>query len=125
MVAHDVEQHERVLDVVVVVLDGLVDRFVDGLEAGEVDHAIDMVGVEDLVHGLAVQDVCLIEGEVLGGLVAHDGLDAVDGDSARVGKIVNDDNLVAALEELDDGVGADESGATGDEDADVLGLKSF
>ena len=40
----------------------------------------------------------------LGGLVAHDGLDAVDGDGAGVGEVIDDDDLVAALEQLDDRV---------------------
>ena len=65
------------------------------------------MGIEDLVHCIAVKHVGLVEGEVLGGLVAHDGLDAVDGDGAGVGEIIDDDDLVATLEQLNDGVRAD------------------
>ena len=125
MVAHDVDEHQGVLDVVVVVLDGLAHRLADGLKAGEVDDAVDLMGVEDLVHGLAVEHVGLVEGEVLGSLFAHDGLDAVDGDGAGVGEVIDDDDLVAALEQLNDGVRADKTGATGYEDAGVFGVECF
>ena len=97
MVAHDVDEHQGVLDVVVVVFDGLAHRLADGLKAGKVDDAVNLMGIEDLVHRIAVEHVGLVEGEVLGGLVAHDGLDAVDGDGAGVGEIIDDDDLVATL----------------------------
>ena len=125
MVAHDVDEHQGVLDVVVVVLDGLAHRLADGLKAGKVDDAVDLMGIEDLVHRIAVEHVGLVEGEVLGGLVAHDGLDAVDGDGAGVGEIIDDDDLVATLEQLNDGVRADKAGATGNEDAGVFGVECF
>ena len=108
-----------------VVLDGLAHRLADGLKAGEVDDAVDLMGIEDLVHRIAVEHVGLVEGEVLGGLVAHDGLDAVDGDGAGVGEIIDDDDLVATLEQLNDGVRADKAGATGNEDAGVFGVECF
>ena len=123
MVPHDVDEHQGVLDVVVVVLDGLAHRLADGLKAGKVDDAVDLMGIEDLVHRIAVEHVGLVEGEVLGGLVAHDGLDAVDGDGAGVGEVIDDDDLVAALEQLNDGVGTDEAGTAGNEDAGVFGVE--
>ena len=87
------------------------------------DDAVDLVGIEDLVHRIAVEHVGLVEGEVLSGLVAHDGLDAVDGDGAGVGEVIDDDDLVAALEQLNDGVGTDETGTAGNEDAGVFGVE--
>ena len=125
MAAHDVDEHQGVLDVVVVVLDGLAHRLADGLKAGKVDDTVDLMGIEDLVHRIAVEHVGLVEGEVLGGLVAHDGLDAVDGDGAGVGEIIDDDDLVATLEQLNDGVRADKAGATGNEDTGVFGVECF
>ena len=125
MVAHDVDEHQGVLDVVVIVLDGLAHRLADGLKAGKVDDTVDLMGIEDLVHRIAVEHVGLVEGEVLGGLVAHDGLDAVDGDGAGVGEIIDDDDLVATLEQLNDGVRADKAGATGNEDTGVFGVECF
>ena len=125
VVAHDIDEHQGVLDIVVVVLDGLAHRLANGLKAGEVDDAVDLVGIEDLVHRIAVEHVGLVEGEVLGGLVAHDGLDAVDGNGAGVGEVIDDDDLVAALEQLNDGVRADKAGAAGNEDAGVFGVECF
>ena len=125
VVAHDIDERQGVLDIVVVVLDGLAHRLANGLKAGEVDDAVDLVGIEDLVHRIAVEHVGLVEGEVLGGLVAHDGLDAVDGNGAGVGEVIDDDNLVATLEQLNDGVRADKAGAAGNEDAGVFGVECF
>ena len=78
VVAHHVDEREGVAQVVGVVLDGLAHGLANCLEAGEVDHAVDVVLVKDGVHGLAVIDVGAVEGEVGGSGVAHDGLDAVD-----------------------------------------------
>ena len=122
MLAHDVHEGERVAEVVCVVLDRLDHGLADGLEAGEVDHTVDGVRVKDALEGDAVVDVGAVEGEALGGVLAHDGVDAVEDLLGRVGEVVDDDDLITVLEELDDGVGADEAGAAGDEDAGVLGV---
>ena len=95
VVAHDVHERERALDVVVVVLDGLLDRLAHGLEAGEVDHAVDGVLVEDAVERIAVEHVVLVEGEAARGLVAHDLAHAVERHDARVGQVVDHHDLVA------------------------------
>ena len=120
MLTHDVDERERVADVVAVVLDGLGHGLAHGLVAGEVDHAVDAVRVEDTGEGLAVVDVGDIEGEVRGRLGADDGLDAIFHLGGGVGEIIDDDDLVSAFKQLDDGVRADEAGAAGDEDAGVL-----
>ncbi len=121
MLAHDVHEGERVAEVVGVVLDRLGDGLAHGLEAGEVDHAVDLVLVEDALERLAVVHVGAVEGEALGGLGSHDGVDAVEHLLGGVGQVVDDDDLIAVLEQLDARVGADEAGAAGDEDARVLG----
>ena len=125
VVAHDVHERERVAQVVRVVLDGLGDGLAHGLEAGEVNHAVDVVLVKDALEGLAVVDVGTVEGEALGGLVAHDGVDAVEDLLGCVGEVVYDDDLIAVLKQLDARVAADEAGAAGDEHAGVLGVLLF
>ena len=50
---------------------------------------------------------------------------AAYGDGAGVGEIIDDDDLVATLEQLNDGVRADKAGATGNEDAGVFGVECF
>ena len=49
--AHRFEKPKRTDDVVVVVLEGLFDRFADGLEAGEVNDGFDAVLVKRPPHG--------------------------------------------------------------------------
>ncbi len=120
MVAHDVHQRERVAQVVGVVLDGLLHRLAHGLEAGKVNHAVDLVVGEDLLQGLTVVDVGPIKGQVLGAIFAHDGVDAVDDLLRRVGEVVHDDGVVACIEQLDHGVAANEPGTAGDEDGRIL-----
>ena len=119
MLAHDVNERERVADVVGVVLDGLAHGLADGLEASEVDHAIGVVLVKDLGERRAVVDVGLVEGEVCRGVVTNDGLDAVEDLARGVGEVVNHDHLVAAAQKLDDRVASDEAGTSGHEHAGI------
>ena len=106
VLAHDVDEGEGVADVVGVVLDGLGHRLAHGLEAGEVDHAVDVVLGEHVLERVAVVDVGNVHGEVGRGLGADDGFDAVFDLGRGVRQVVDDDNLVAALKQLDNGVGS-------------------
>ena len=113
VVAHGLDQVEGAAEVVVVVLDGLGHALADGLEAGEVDHAVDVERLEDGLEGVAVAHVGADERHALGCLFAHDLRDAVENLLAGVGEVVDDDDLIAAREQLDDGVAPDEAGSTG------------
>ena len=119
MVAHGVDEREGVPDVVGVVLDGLLHALSHGLVSGEVDDAVHGLLVEDALQGLAVVDVGAVEGESLGGLGPNDLIDAVEHLLARVGEVVDDHDLVALLQQADDGVAADEPAAARDEHAGV------
>ena len=121
MLAHGVDEREGVADVVGVVLDGLAHALAHGLEAGEVDHAVHRVLVEDDVERLAVVHVGAVEGEPLRRLGPHDLVDAVEHPLARVGQVVHNHDLVALLKQADNGVAADEPAAARDEHAGVLG----
>ncbi len=120
VVPHHVDEGQRIAEVVRVVLDRLRDRLSDCLEACEVDDTVDIVLVEDLVHRLAVIHIGTIEREVLCLLFADDRIDAVDDLLRGIGQIVHNNDLVAAVQELDDRVAADESCTAGDEDAGIL-----
>lgn len=73
------------------------------------DNAVDIgVRLEDLVEASLVGDINLVEGRALLG----DQLDAVQNDLGRVVETVDDDDLVAVLEEGHGGEGADVAGAT-------------
>jgi hypothetical protein len=63
---------------------------------------------EDIVKGLLVSDVDLVKV----GAAAAEELDAVERDLGRVVEAVDDDNVVAVLEESQGGEGADVARAT-------------
>ena len=121
--AHDVEEGEGATDVVFVVFPRFFDAFADGFKASEVDAGVEVVVGEDLFQGLTVADVDGVEGDLAAGSGergagggGEDFLDAAEGDGVAVAEVVDDDGGVAGEVEFDQGVGADEAGASGDED---------
>ncbi len=111
VVAHGLAETHGGEEVVVIVFQRHRHGFADGLEPGEMDRAVDVVLFKDAVERRAVAHVVFIEGDVL----ARDLLHAFDGLRAGVDQIIDDDDLVAALEQLHAGVAADIAGAAGDE----------
>ena len=119
MVAKGARKLERAAQVVLVVLDGLVHRLAHRLVRGEVDGAADRLLVEDAVEKRPVLHIALIEGT---DLFARDALDALKGDLAGIGQVVDHDDVIASVEQLDAGVAADEAGTARDKDARLFGL---
>ena len=121
VLAGDAAQHQRAGDVVPVVLQRLLDAFAHGLEAGEVDDGVDVVFLEDALKRLAVEDVVLVERQavVIGGQ-AGDLAHAVERHLARIAQVVDHDDAVTLVEQFDAGVAADETGAAGDQNADLI-----
>ena len=115
--AHGREQHERAVDVVVVVPDGLADGFAHGLEACEVNDGVD--AVERLLHGGGVADVAFDED----GATARDRLDSVENGAVGVGEIVEEHDVMAGLDEHDGRMGADEAHAAGEQNVHVWVLR--
>ena len=115
MVARHVEQYQRTGNVVPVVLKRLFGAFAHCLEAGEVDDGVDAVLGEGALARLAVQDGGLHELQLIGGS-AGELADAVDRYQAGIGQVVQDNHVVALLEQLDAGVAADEARTAGNQD---------
>ena len=92
-----------------VVAEGLLDAFAYGLQAREVDDGVDLVLGEDFLQALPVQKVGFVEFEVLAG----DLPDVVQGFGLGVDEVVHDDDVLACIEKLHAGVGADVPGAAG------------
>ena len=119
MVAKGACELERAAQVVLVVLDGLVHRLAHRLVRGEVNGTADGLLVEDAVEKRPVLHVALVEGT---NLLARDALDALEGDLAGVGQVVDHDDVIASVEQLNAGVAADEAGTARDKDARLFGL---
>ena len=111
MLAHDVNEDEGSLDVVLVVLPGLGDALPHGLQAGEVDDRRNVFLFEDVPHGVAVEHVDLIETRARTG----DLLDTVERFLFGIGKIVEYDHIVPSIDELDAGMASDEPRTAGNE----------
>lgn len=97
VVTHYVEEDKSAADVVLVVFPGFLDTFADSLQSGEMDAGVELVLVENLLEGVAVADVGLVE---FNGF-ASQCFDAVEGDRRRVAEVVGDDNIVAGLAKFD------------------------
>ena len=82
------------------------------------DDRVDLLLVENLVDGRLIQQVGLIKGWTGAG----DFFDAVEYLRLGVGKVVDDDNLLPCLNQLHNGVAADESGAAGDKNSHSIAL---
>ena len=108
MRAHRIAQHERAVDVVLVVLKGIFHRFAHSFQAGEMNDRFDSgLSFEQLVEAVAVAHVDLVET----GARTRDCLNAVERFELRIAQVVGDDNIVAVLDELDARMRADKARA--------------
>ena len=110
---HAFEQNERASNVVLVVLERYFYALANGFETCKVDDRVDGgVLVKYLVESLFVGDVDLVEmGHYL---FAGDLLDAKKALLAAVAEVVDDNNVVACVEKLDDGVAPNEACSSSD-----------
>ena len=107
MLAHDLQNGQRGVQIVAVIEQRLFDGFADGLESGKVDDAGDVVVGKKPVHRGPVAAVCLDEGRALAG----DALDAVNDLRRTVVQIINNDDILSRVQQGNGGVAADEPGA--------------
>ena len=110
---HGFEQHQRAVDVVVVILEGLDAAFAHSLQPRKMDDRIESVLGKDALHCGAVAHVCIVKAEIF----ARDLADAVHRLLAGIAQIVDDGYLVAAVQQGDQRMAADESGAASQENA--------
>ena len=97
---HRPQQSGGAAQVVVVILQGVGHRLAHLRGGGEVDDAVDVLGLEQLVHGRPVPDVRLIEAGL-----------GVDGGPEAGEQVVGHHHVPSGLDELVYGVGADVSGS--------------
>lgn len=98
--AHGLQQAQAADDVVVVVVERLLRRFADGLEAGKVDDGAAAVRAQHGLDGWLVAHVATHHGQRLAG----DALHALQRLGVAVAEVVEDDDVVAGLQQFDAGV---------------------
>ena len=118
MLAHDVKQHERAGDIVLVVFEGLGHALAHSLQSGKVDAGVEGELSEHFFEAFTVADVNLHEGDGC----AADGSHALKRLGIAVAKIVDDNHVVSRIVQFNQGVGADKSGTAGNKDSH--GVKS-
>ena len=106
---HQAAQHQRGVEVVVVVLQRLLGGFANGLVTGKVDYGVDIMPGKYLVQRLLVAAIHLVGGEVLAGDLAH----ALERFGFAVVIIVYDHDVIACVKQLNAGMRADITGAAG------------
>mgnify|MGYP000368073373 CR=1 FL=1 len=97
---HRPQQGGGAAQVVVVILQGVFHRLAHLRGGGEVDDAVDVLGLEQLVHGRPVPDVRLIEAGL-----------GVDGGPEAGEQVVGHHHVPSGLDELVHSVGTDISGS--------------
>ncbi len=115
---HDLGQHQGGVEVVVIVPPGLGNALAHGLEAGEVNDGGNFIFGEDFPEQRLVPDVALVEFQGFAG----EGLDPIQTLGVGIAEVVHNHHAVAAIEQLQAGVGADITGAAGDQNVhgDIL-----
>ena len=107
--AHNIQDVQRAVQVVGVVLDGLGDTFTNRLVGSELDDAVD-IGIlgKDFFHSLFVGHIRFHKAEILTG----DLFDAGQCLGAGIVEVVRNDDVVSRGEKFYAGVAADVAGAT-------------
>ena len=106
--AHDFEQHQRAVNVVVVVFQRFHTTFADRFEPREMNHGVKVVLTENGFHGIAVTDIRTIETEVLPREFPH----AVRGNLRCVREVIHHGDPIAAVQQFHQCVAADKADTT-------------
>ena len=110
-VRHDLGQNQRGIEVIVVVTPRLGDGFSHGLQAREVDDGGNLIFRENFPQERLVPYVSLVEFD----FPAGNGLHPLQALGVGVAQVVDDRHIVSAVEKFNAGMGADVSGAAGDQ----------
>ena len=117
MMAHHVQNDQRAVEVIIVVLDGLGHALAHSLVGCKLDDGGDVRALgEDLLHILMAGHVCIVEAEVLAG----DLLDPIQNHGRSVIIVICHYDIVASVQQFDAGVAADITGAAGNQNCHSL-----
>jgi hypothetical protein len=113
MLFHGLNEVQGAGDIIVVVREGDLTAFTDGLEGGEMNDCIDGFALEDRIDRGSIKQVDLMEFQGF----SSDFLDPGQGNGAGIGEIIEDDNLVSGIQKFYRGMSSNVSSATGDQNA--------
>ena len=100
MLAHNVNEHEQTVHVVLIVLKRFGNRLANGFKSCKVDNGVNLVVGKKLVHSLSVADVSLNEGHRLANDLGY----AVESLRLGVHQVIHYDHTVARFVQLNDSV---------------------
>ena len=106
---HNTAKGQRSADVVVIVFKRLFAGFGNGFESGKVNDRINLFVFEDLVKTLFVADIAFIERKFLFCKLCC----SSERLALAVVKVIHNHNVIAGLQKLNAGMGADKAGASG------------
>ena len=109
MLCHDLAEHQRRVEIVLIVFHRLGDGLADGLEPREVDGAGNLMLCKDFFQQRLVTHVALDKLHRLAGNFGH----AVQAFRVGIAEIVNYNRRMARLDQLHTGVAADVARAAG------------
>jgi hypothetical protein len=103
VIAHFVNKVKSARDVVVIIFDRHSDRFTDSLKTRKMDNGIDIVFVKYLLYALTVEKVDFVKL----GTDAGNCFDMVNYLCLRIGKVIENNDLLALLNKVNAGMRAD------------------
>ena len=109
MALHGLQQDDEREDIILVVVQRLVDRLTYSLARCEVNDTLDPgVRLEDVLDDRLVVAICFVEDRAN----TRNCLDPIEDFDVGVGEVIDADDLVACLDKLYRGMGADVAGTT-------------
>lgn len=109
---HGLQQADRALHVIGVVVDRLLDGLANSLEASKVHDGIDSMVTHRADHAVCVADVCLYKGNTM----AENTLQAIQYGHLAVGEVVQQNDLMAGFYQRNGGMATNVAGSSGEQD---------
>ena len=109
MLSHHIDQHQCTIDIIVVILPGLLNRFSHRLQAGKMNTGINVFFAEYVLKSLTIADIRFIERNLL----SCDLFDPFETLFAGIAEIVDYHHIVPCILQFDHGMTSDKAHTTG------------
>ena len=104
-------KRQSAVEVVLVVVERLLDRLANGFQGCKVNDTVDGVRLENLFHGSRFKKIHMVKSNLLAGNI----LDPTKALLGRIAQIVNNNYVVIKIQQLNAGVGTNETRSTSDQ----------